>query len=933
MDFLAVDEKITVWLDPALGTQTCATSRILEFNAYIPTAEYTAVVAEHSNSKFELELWWTAASGECAEWQSSAFVAVDGELVLASGEASMSATRLLEMANSTSSLREESDNTVTRLAVRFVPPRNATVLKFTARYRIASPEWTWIGNPCNNGKVMLLRTKLPPKIFDGIVYARAELPDFDELFGNVPRQFLDVSPVTAQVVNSKVWKVAGVAPSGLHIPTLMKFGKPVNMLQYLALVRISSSWMGPRHGNSEFDIDKPGFLLLFQRSDGCHVALLPYSSMKDLVTFYLDSEEGYVVFNVSNTSNVDHKFVAFVGVAKEPRHAVESVLYSLRSYTTFTMSTNYKTLLKDVHAPEDDLENVHPVYPIVRDMRADEPLVGTWFEQWMDCMGFCTWNSMGVGISHDKVMAALASLHERGVRIGMLILDDGWQVVNDQRQLVRFEANEKFPMGLKYTVDAIKAKYPYIKHVSVWHALLGYWNGIAPDGEIGKKYKTVKGTLYNNTIYIVDGEDVNKFYDDFYGFLYSCGITLVKTDVQMHIYDIKSDAIEHSDIFRKYQDALKLQSLRYFNRGVMYSMAMSEQYYYYSLLQTSSPKPSLRNSDDFFPNIPDSHHWHIYCNAMNATLTSLLHVIPDWDMFMTTIPPFSMQHAAARCFSGGPVYITDTAGFHDMDLIAQIQAETIRGYAVSLRPSMAAVPVDPYFDLHDKRVLFLWNFYGGSGGFSMLAAFNVTEGRAHEGEDDEVLVAPVKMGMLPGIVSGSDYVLRSYVTGETVEFTMPAAPTTDADEDAAKPLMLTKLKSSEWDIFTAAPLATIKTHYKTIKVGAIGLLNHMTGAAAIERQQVTVPRTGRATLDVDMKVLGTLGIYVSDFVPKDADDVATATRDAIARLLVTIQGTVMPLTALSAQGNVLKVDLERAWTDLKLTSKWSNEIALRIYFS
>lgn len=40
----------------------------------------------------------------------------------------------------------------------------------------------------------------------------------------------------------------------------------------------------------------------------------------------------------------------------------------------------------------------------------------------------------------------------------------------------------------------------------------------------------------------------------------------------------------------------------------------------------------LRNSDDYFPDQPDSHRYHIFANAVNLIFTSQLNAIPDLDM-------------------------------------------------------------------------------------------------------------------------------------------------------------------------------------------------------------------------------------------------------------------------------------------------------------
>ncbi|KAK9364011.1 glycoside hydrolase superfamily [Lipomyces starkeyi] len=868
----------SVSLDPPLSSVTCAKSRILEFSAYITTP-----VSSKLPSTFQLELWWSSNN---VEWIASPF-ALD--------------TRNFPLCAS----KQFDDETVHRFLVKFVPPLNADSIEFTARYRFDNPDWNWCGQLGSNGHVLLYT-----------VSYRRDYPTFSSLFGDVSEE-LEESELMSEVVDAKVYKVTGIAAPIRGKTTNVKLGKPSEMRQYLSLVRIQTSWMGPVHGRDNFSVDRPAFMVLFQRKDGYHICVLPLSNMKNLLTIYMSSDNsGNLWLNVLNDASGHRTFSTFVGVSKDPQKAVQAALYSLRTVIQSFRGVLTRSLVpEDPAATDPDRVESDAVHLVLSDGNA-EPVLGTWYEQWMDLFGFCTWNSMGIEVSLDKVMKALQELHDRGIRVGIVILDDGWQVTNGKRQLMQFDANDRFPGGLKHTVSTIKSTFPYIKHVAVWHALLGYWNGIAPDGELGKQYNLTKCRVYNDDIYVVSENDVNRFYDDFYKFLYSSGITAVKADVQMHIYDLEGDGISGTFVRKEYQDALKLHSLRYFYRRVSYCMAMSSQYFYYSLLQTSSPKPALRNSDDFFPNIPSSHHWHIYCNSMNTILTSLLHATPDWDMFMTNIPPYSMQHAAARCFSGGPVYITDIAGFHDMDVLSQIQAQTIRGSSVALRPSRVATALDPYFGFNQKRLLFLTNFAGGTGGFSMLAAFNI-----HENENS-TFCEPVRKSMLPGLVAGGDYILRSYITGSTAEFTIPdASSNEDDDEDI---LMLTKLGNSQWDVFTAAPLATVKTQFRTLKIGALGLLNNITGAAAVERQNVTVPGKGRAVLDVDMKVLGILGIYMSDL---------GSLSTSITKLLITIQGSVVPLSSVSSEDNILKIDLTKAWTELNLSSKWSNEVSLRLYIT
>lgn len=81
-------------------------------------------------------------------------------------------------------------------------------------------------------------------------------------------------------------------------------------------------------------------------------------------------------------------------------------------------------------------------------------------------LGYCTWNAFGQDLSMDKLMSCL----EENIPIGYLLLDDGWQCISEQRQLNGFDAmKERFPKGLKQSIETLKSKFPAIEYIGVWH--------------------------------------------------------------------------------------------------------------------------------------------------------------------------------------------------------------------------------------------------------------------------------------------------------------------------------------------------------------------------------------------------------------------------------------------------------------------------------
>jgi len=202
---------------------------------------------------------------------------------------------------------------------------------------------------------------------------------------------------------------------------------------------------------------------------------------------------------------------------------------------------------------------------------------------------------------------------------------------------------------------------------------------------------------------VVDKEDVGRFYDDFYRFLTSCGVDGVKTDAQFMV-DAWISANARRELTNTYLDAWAIASLRHFGERVISCMSQAPQILFRQQLPQSRPTVPVRNSDDFFPNVPASHPWHIWANAHNALFTQHLNVLPDWDMFQTHHDR-AAYHAAARCISGGPIYITDVPGEHDIELIKQMTGLTPRGKTVILRPSVLGKAMDPYTGYEEEYVV------------------------------------------------------------------------------------------------------------------------------------------------------------------------------------------------------------------------------------
>lgn len=417
---------------------------------------------------------------------------------------------------------------------------------------------------------------------------------------------------------------------------------------------------------------------------------------------------------------------------------------------------------------------------------------------------------------------------------------------------MEFEATKQgFPRGLKATVTDIRDKYKNIKHVAVWHAIQGYWGGIAPDGRIAAEYKTkfveTKDGVAGGNVCVVAEEDVGRFYNDFYQFLISSGVDSVKTDSQFFLDEIKN-ADDRRHLIKAYQDAWSIAQLRHLSARAISCMSQTPQIIFHSQLPSNKPRVLLRNSDDFFPEVPASHPWHIFCNAHNSILTQYLNILPDWDMFQTS-HDYASFHAAGRCVSGGPIYITDVPGQHDIKLIAQMTGNTPRGDTVILRPNTVGKSTSAYNSYDDPVLLKVTTYVGRAhSGVSILGVFNCTP---------QPLAELIGLDAFPGAEKGQ-YIIRSHTTG------LVTKPTSVETNDALVDL---ELPVRGWEILSAFPLQSFKLvrEYpvkgpEDITVANLGIIGKMTGAAAIVNTDSYVDRSsGRLRIWTSLKVLGTYG--------------------------------------------------------------------------
>lgn len=326
----------------------------------------------------------------------------------------------------------------------------------------------------------------------------------------------------------------------------------------------------------------------------------------------------------------------------------------------------------------------------------------------LDRLGYCTWDAFRHEVTEDMVVETVRWLESENVKVGYVIVDDGWQggggggpdCVEDvtsgggerRPRLSSFGANDKFSGSLRNL-----GKETGIQ-VIAWATIIGYWGGC--DGEsCGVRTCRVRGRLsvglhandlknsarWENEYELVKpaAKDLDEFFERYYvqSLALEQGVSGVKVDAQS-ILEILCNVITTEDhvcgrddvqmtrglIVASYRTAMMKAVERAFPNSMVFNcMGCGSESILLSGKKLNRGNICWRASDDHaFPGVEENLgavSWHILCNAINTVLLGEIFPVMDWDMFRAADESVADIHAAARVLSGGPVYISDATPF------------------------------------------------------------------------------------------------------------------------------------------------------------------------------------------------------------------------------------------------------------------------------
>lgn len=550
-------------------------------------------------------------------------------------------------------------------------------------------------------------------------------------------------------------------------------------------------------------------------------------------------------------------------------------------------------------------------------------------------LGFCTWSSIGenVPLTYELMKNLVESLRRDNAPISTFIVDDGWQDIRKghngsagSRGLWSFGTWPGMGCTLSETVDLIKDTLPTVRDVGVWMTLYGYWNSIAPDSPLTKKYEMrsfhlnqdrVPGILRppgasdsqqlccstdpKDHVYCLPPKNrAYDFWKDYFAFCAAAGVSFVKVDNQA--YGSYLDGVEGGEEFVAMWNGMVNAANTVFGENrVIHCMAHYERMFNGDIglgAATNGKKIVIRNSDDFGLHRPNVHRDHVLYNIYNALLTSNLCFVPDADMFMTSAQ-WPDYHATLRAFFDGPVLLADKPGSHDPRILGKmIGLSPQNGRYEVIKPERAIRPLG-----RNVWERFLAAGVGpalkGASYFPDCGSANIVLWNCRAGACDDAvdLILTEDLADALELSTGSESVDLA-VWASNAEKARSMTVNTSTAENASSLVISTRLPPKAVEVLTIAPYHALGG----ISIANLGLIDKYAGLVSIGNSEVSGTR-----LSTKIRHQGILGFLVSRFVDGESD------------LRVTVDGRAVHFTVerQSKELHLVQVDLSKASPSLR----------------
>ncbi|XP_061366170.1 stachyose synthase-like [Gastrolobium bilobum] len=404
-------------------------------------------------------------------------------------------------------------------------------------------------------------------------------------------------------------------------------------------------------------------------------------------------------------------------------------------------------------------------------------------------------------------------------------------------------SGKELDYGMKAFTRDLRTEFKGLDDIYVWYALCGAWGGVRPGAtHLNSKIVPCKlspgldGTMHDlavvnivkGSIGLVHPDQANDLYDSMHSHLAKSGVTGVKVDVIHTLEYVCDEYGGRVELAKAYYDGLTKSIVKNFNgSGIIASMQQCNDFFFLGTKQVAMG----RVGDDFWiqdSNDPMGVFWlqgvhMIHCSYNSLWMGQMIQ--PDWDMFQSD-HVCAKFHAGSRAICGGPIYLSDSVGSHDFDLIKKLVFPdgTVPKCIHFPLPTRDVLFKNPLFD--QKTALKIWNFnkYGG-----VIGAFNC-QGAGWDPKIKKIRGFPECYKTVSGAVHVTevewDQKKEATHMGEAEEYIvyLNQAEELHLMTPKSEPIQFT-LQSVNFELYSFVPVTKINDSIKFAPIGLTSMFN------------------------------------------------------------------------------------------------------------
>jgi hypothetical protein len=344
------------------------------------------------------------------------------------------------------------------------------------------------------------------------------------------------------------------------------------------------------------------------------------------------------------------------------------------------------------------------------------------YPELFEYLGWCTWEEYRGDIDAQLLVQAARAIEDCDIPIRYYLIDNGHPGADDERRMLSFGPNEKFPDGWS---ELLSMRSPdKLRWIGIWFSFNGCKTGLSPDNDFGPRMNEhlmpvdAKGTLYPKE----DADSSQAFYDAFIESIQANDFDFVKIDHQAsnlsRYVGCENAVAAATQNSRALEEAVHARMQTMINCMALNSVCAFNTRY----------SAVTRCSRDYGVGDAKKGKYHLHQSYIN-TLWMGQTVWPDHDMFHSCDPAAGRMMAVSKAMSGAPIYLSDAPE----DFIAEYIRPLCYEDGLLLRPLAPAAPLpesifsDPMSDPIPYRVMAPL-----AGGAMAIVAYHLTEPTAEE---------------------------------------------------------------------------------------------------------------------------------------------------------------------------------------------------------